>query len=194
MEIGNHISKYRKQKNLSQEELAEKIYVSRQTISNWERNKNYPDIHSLLMLATLFEVSVDELVKGDLEEMEKEIEQSKIQTFNRYGVVLTILMMLMIFSAMPLIYFWDWIGFGIWAIIALVTLWVAFRVEKLKKQNDIQTYKEIEAFMNGKTLDHKNRIIEQAKAPYQKLLLAIGSAFIALLVCVLMMSLLKLIG
>lgn len=194
MEIGNHISKYRKQKNLSQEELAEKIYVSRQTVSNWERHKNYPDIQSLLMLATLFEVSLDELVKGDLEEMEKEIEQSKIQTFNRYGVVLTILMMLMILSAMPLAYFWDWIGFGIWAIIALVTLWVAFRVEKLKKQNDIQTYKEIEAFMNGKTLDHKNKIIEQAKAPYQKILLAIGSAFIALLVCALMMSLLKFIG
>ena len=36
--------------NLSQEELAEKIYVTRQTISNWENDKSYPDIHSLLLL------------------------------------------------------------------------------------------------------------------------------------------------
>lgn len=44
----------------SQEELAEKIYVSRQTISNWETAKNYPDIHSLLRLSSLFNVSLDQ--------------------------------------------------------------------------------------------------------------------------------------
>lgn len=49
MQISAQIKKYRAALQLSQEELAEKIYVSRQTISNWETEKNYPDIHSLLL-------------------------------------------------------------------------------------------------------------------------------------------------
>ena len=47
MELNTQIKKYRTELNLSQEELAEKVYVTRQTISNWETGKSYPDIHSL---------------------------------------------------------------------------------------------------------------------------------------------------
>ena len=47
MELNAQIKKYRTEFNLSQEELAEKVYVTRQTISNWETGKSYPDIHSL---------------------------------------------------------------------------------------------------------------------------------------------------
>ena len=43
------------------------MFVSRQTISNWENNKSYPDIHNLLMMCNLFNVSLDDLVKGDVE-------------------------------------------------------------------------------------------------------------------------------
>ena len=63
MELSTQIRKYRTQMNLSQEELAERIYVTRQSISNWENGKNYPDIHSLLLLSTLFCVSVVLLIK-----------------------------------------------------------------------------------------------------------------------------------
>ena len=73
MEIGEQIKKYRTEMGLSQDRLAEKIFVSRQTISNWENNKNYPDVKSLLLLSCLFNVSLDILVKGDLEEMKEEI-------------------------------------------------------------------------------------------------------------------------
>ncbi len=48
MEVGAQIKKYRSNMGISQEELAEKVYVSRQTVSNWETGKNYPDIHSVL--------------------------------------------------------------------------------------------------------------------------------------------------
>ena len=54
MKIGKQIRKYRTEMELSQDELAEKIFVSRQTISNWENNKNYPDVKSLLLLSSLF--------------------------------------------------------------------------------------------------------------------------------------------
>ena len=44
MELGKHIRKYRNDLSLSQDELAEKVFVSRQTISNWENDKSYPDV------------------------------------------------------------------------------------------------------------------------------------------------------
>ena len=71
MELNAQIKKYRMKLNLSQEELAEKIYVTRQTISNWENEKSYPDIHSLLLLGSLFNVSLDKLIKGDIEIMKE---------------------------------------------------------------------------------------------------------------------------
>ncbi len=57
MELGNQIKKYRNELEISQEKLAEKIYVSRQSVSNWENDKNYPDINSLIRLSEVFSVS-----------------------------------------------------------------------------------------------------------------------------------------
>ena len=76
---------------LSQEELAEKVYVTRQTVSNWENGKSYPDIHSLLLLSSLFEVSLDELVKGDIELMKKEISKKDMDLHNFYGNAFSII-------------------------------------------------------------------------------------------------------
>lgn len=59
MELGNQIKHYRNEGNLSQEALAEKVYVSRQTVSNWENDKSYPDVKSLLLLSEVFHTSLD---------------------------------------------------------------------------------------------------------------------------------------
>ena len=75
MELSIQIKKYRTELHLSQEELAEKVYVTRQTISNWENEKSYPDIHSLLLLSSLFNVSLDQLIKGDIEKMKEIISE-----------------------------------------------------------------------------------------------------------------------
>ncbi len=80
MELHTQIKKYRSNLNLSQEELAEKVYVTRQTISNWENNKNYPDIHSLLLLSSIFHISLDQLVKGDIDIMRQEISEAELKT------------------------------------------------------------------------------------------------------------------
>ena len=77
MELNAQIKKYRTEFNLSQEELAEKVYVTRQTISNWENGKSYPDIHSLLLLSSLFNVSLDQLIKGDVETMKEIINEDE---------------------------------------------------------------------------------------------------------------------
>ena len=71
MNLSKQIKKLREEAGYSQEELSEKIYVSRQTISNWENERSYPDIHNLLLLSVLFNVTLDELVKGDVETMKK---------------------------------------------------------------------------------------------------------------------------
>lgn len=77
MDISNQIKTRREAMGLSQEQLAEKLYVSRQTISNWERDKTYPDVQSLLMLSILFDTSIDTLVKGDVTVMEEAVERDR---------------------------------------------------------------------------------------------------------------------
>ncbi|MBO4953782.1 MAG: helix-turn-helix transcriptional regulator [Clostridia bacterium] len=64
MNLGEHIQQYRKESRLSQEELAEKVGVSRQAVSKWESNQSVPDLEHILTMSELFGVSVDELLKG----------------------------------------------------------------------------------------------------------------------------------
>ncbi|BGE81260.1 NINE protein [Staphylococcus petrasii] len=63
--VGERIRNLRKSKKMSQEKLAEKLNVSRHSISNWEREVSYPDMHSLVEMTELFGVSLNQLVKGD---------------------------------------------------------------------------------------------------------------------------------
>jgi len=185
LELNTQIRKYRAGMKLSQEELAEKVYVTRQTISNWENGKSYPDIHSLLLLGSLFNVSLDQLIKGDIEIMKEEIKEVEINKLNRYGTIFTILLVVTIISAVPLVLWFDVYGMAAGVILFGVTMYFALKVEKVKKENDVQTYKEIVAFTEGKRLDEIDKIQESGKRLYQKILLALGSALIALAVCLL---------
>ena len=65
MEIGKNILKIRKDNNLTQDDLAEKYYVTRQTISNWETGKSYPDLETLVKISDDFNISLDILLKED---------------------------------------------------------------------------------------------------------------------------------
>ena len=65
MEFNEKIQELRKQKGLTQEELAEKLYVSRTAISKWESGRGYPNIESLKAIAKFFSVTVDELLSTD---------------------------------------------------------------------------------------------------------------------------------
>lgn len=64
MEFNNRLYELRKQRGLSQEELASRINVSRQTVSKWEVGDSTPDMEKLIALSDLFEVSLDELMLG----------------------------------------------------------------------------------------------------------------------------------
>ena len=183
MELSIQIKKYRTELHLSQEELAEKVYVTRQTISNWENEKSYPDIHSLLLLSSLFNVSLDQLIKGDIEKMKEIISEQEIKKFNYYGSIYTVHLAVLIISAVPL-FMWlgryAYIPFGI---LFIITMYWALKVEKLKKKNDIQTYKEIVAFTEGKKLDELHKAVEVGKRPYQNILKVIISAGVTAMIC-----------
>ncbi len=74
MEIGKKLKDARISSGFTQENVAEKINVSRQTISNWENEKSYPDIISVIKLSDLYSISLDNLLKGDnkmIEHLEK---------------------------------------------------------------------------------------------------------------------------
>ena len=75
MEIGKKLKEAHQMSGLTQENVAEKLNVSRQTISNWETEKFYPDILYVLQLSDLYQVSLDELLKGD-ERMIQHLEDS----------------------------------------------------------------------------------------------------------------------
>ena len=75
MKIGVKLKEARLQAGLTQENVAEEIQVTRQTISNWETEKSFPDIVSVIKLRTLYNISLDKLLKGD-EEMIEHLEKS----------------------------------------------------------------------------------------------------------------------
>ena len=185
MELGKQIRMYRQEAQLSQEELADRVYVSRQTISNWENDKSYPDVNSLVLLSEVFHISLDKLIKGDIDVMKEAIKKEEVEKMKQYGTIYTILLIATVVAAVPL---FMWIGtwaFIPWGIIFASAMYFAFKIERLKKDNDIQTYKEIVAFSEGKRLDDIQKQREIGKRPYQKIFLVIGSAMIAFVACIL---------
>ena len=109
--------------------------------------------------------------------MKNEINKNEVKEFNTWAWVMTGLMLIMIISPVPLFSAGP-IGIVIWAAIVAVTLAVCVKVEKLKKSYNIQTYKEISAFMDGKPLDE----IEAERKKYttfQKVMFGVFSGIVA---------------
>ncbi len=84
MNIGERIQKLRKENGYSQEQLAERLNLSRQTISKWELNQSSPDLDILVRLSELFEVSTDYLIKGTTEDQEVFNEKKKRDMGNKW--------------------------------------------------------------------------------------------------------------
>ncbi len=96
MFFGDKLKKEREKKGWSQEYLATKIHVSRQSVSKWETGKNYPSIGVIIDLSDLFGITIDELLRSDEELKEKIIQDSKGSTdLNWKSYLLTSLGILM---------------------------------------------------------------------------------------------------
>ena len=82
MNIGNQISAIRKERQLTQEQFGALFHVTRQTVSNWENEKSYPDLQTLIDISNQFEISLDTLIKEDskmVKTMDKEIVLGKMK-------------------------------------------------------------------------------------------------------------------
>ena len=177
MELGKKIKYYRNEKAVTQ------VFVSRQTISNWENDKSYPDINSILLLSEVLDVPIGNLIKGDVEQMKDEINTGEVREIKIYSTMMQVFLLLAVVLLIPLIKL-----IGLYALIPCFGLWgcgmaSAIKVEKIKKNNDVQTFKEIVAFTEGKRLDELKKLEERAKRPYQKILSVIATILITVLIC-----------
>lgn len=190
MEIEKNIKKYRNLKGYSQEDLAEKVLVSRQSISNWETGKTYPDIYSLLRLSETFEISLDSLVKGDIEMIGKEIKEDDIRKFSKLAFWYELFLVIAIVSCYPLVKYFRWVGLGLFMILMTIAMVLAIKLDRIKKKQNIQTFREIQMFLEGKRLDEIEAARESGKRNYQTVIVAILVAAISFAIFVLMKQIL----
>ena len=185
MEIGKTIKQHRTELGWSQEVLAEKAYVSRQTVSNWETEKSYPDVHSLLILSDLFGVSLDELIKGDVAVMKEQVKSKDIRTFKKLQLIGVLGILLLIVTGVPLLEYGGAVGGVVWGALAVGVFLAWHRFEQIKSENDVQTYREVLAFVNGDTLDDIEKEKEAKKRRSLKILeiIVAAQAIIMLIVC-----------
>lgn len=81
MGLSDNLRALRKQKGYSQEQLAERLNVSRQAVSKWESNNGYPEMESLIILSELFDCSIDDLLKSDLTQHDPSAKQAYDQHY-----------------------------------------------------------------------------------------------------------------
>lgn len=131
MDIGSKLKTARSDAKFTQEEIAEKLGVSRQTISNWENSKSYPDIISVIKLSDIYSITLDALLKED-ENMIKHLDETTniVKSKNRLRNVLLISVYIAIWVACILFY-WVFSGptdamvyslFVFWGILPVTSL------------------------------------------------------------------------
>ena len=139
MNIGNKIKNAREENKLTQTQASESLMVSRQTISNWENGKSLPDILSVIRMSELYQISLDELLKGDkamMDKIEKDIEisktEKKIIKYAWISILVGVIILILdnVFEGNPIIEFLG--GATPWILLALTFL---FWILSLNKQN-----------------------------------------------------------
>ncbi|MFT8460044.1 MAG: helix-turn-helix transcriptional regulator [Liquorilactobacillus ghanensis] len=187
MKLGLQIKKYRSDYNYSQEELSEKLFVSRQTISNWENDKSYPDVQSLLLLSSIFDISLDQLVKGDLLVMKNVVQNNQnIKKGNLYSWIMILSFLLTAVSIGPLLLSDNLILQFIPFILLIPAVYCDFVLELLNKSADIKTYSEILAYTQGKNVDELRKQRNQTSYFFEQI--GIFVIFITLFVGVCLLS------
>lgn len=142
MDIGIKIKNARIKARLTQEQAAEALGVSRQTISNWENNKTYPDIVSVVKMSDLYNISLDHLLKEEksMSDYLGYLEESTnvVKSRNKFSELITIVVYLAIW-ALSLIVFWlftsgsDAMGFGVmfmWVLLPVTTFVISLLIGK----------------------------------------------------------------
>ncbi|MDE1549494.1 helix-turn-helix domain-containing protein [Jeotgalibaca caeni] len=139
MDIGSRLKEGRMKKNLTQQEAADQLNVSRSTISSWENERTYPDLESLISLSDLYEQSLDELLREDQKVVENITSETKKSKRRKY----IILGLLLFFIPLTLI-----LGYQGW------------------RNNKVMNPHNVEDFvvsLNGESLNNKSVVTLQVK-------------------------------
>ncbi len=191
MEISEQIRQRRAAAGLSQEELAERIYVTRQTLSNWETGKTYPDLNSLLRLGDVFHVSLDELVKGDIAAMEEEIKKEDTSGFEKENrILLVLLAVIFVLGVVQIL--WDSVFSILVQVLDIALLiWYAYRVDKLQSKYAVSSCRQIIGFLKGKQLDELASEAEKENRRCRRIVLTHAVLFTVLILIVIADALLN---
>lgn len=160
MELSRQLKTRREEQGLSQDEVAKAIFVSRQTISNWETDKTYPDVQSLLLLSQRYDTSIDELVRGDAGRIQQVVERDsrkmRLLSYGMIGFSLLAFLFLLGFSlAWPEPSSFARMSKGniaggvTFIVLYAIGFGMAIAIDRLKKKHDIVTYREIDRFLKG---------------------------------------------
>lgn len=160
MELSRQLRMKREKHGLSQDEVAKTIFVSRQTISNWENDRTYPDVQSLLMLSQIYDTTVDELIQGDIVIMQQAIKDDsrkmRLLSYGMIGFSVLAFLFLLVFSLV-----WqepsgfarmskgNIAGTATFIVLYAIGFGMAIAIDRLKKKHDIVTYREIDRFLKG---------------------------------------------
>lgn len=143
MRIADKIKNARIQKGYTQEQVAENLLVSRQTISNWENGKSLPDIISIIKMSELYELSLDEMMKGDnalLKKVERDVgavkAEKRLIKFAWISIVIAIILMILgeIIEGNPVIDFMN--GALPWILLGLMLLFAILYLNKEEKDKE----------------------------------------------------------
>lgn len=96
MNIGKRIYEIRQQQNITQEQLASDLAISRQAVSKWESGKAIPDIENLMYISNLYDVSLDELIKGDDKVGEKIVADASAKKWHKLSILFFVALLIYI--------------------------------------------------------------------------------------------------
>lgn len=122
MTIGEILKEKREQLGYTQKEVAQKLYVSRQTVSNWEIGKTYPDIEKLLNLSDFYGLSLDELIKEDYRMVDKLKRDTYEQKIRVYGFLSEQLSAMILGSILTCLFFGVHFSMLVQIILIVLTL------------------------------------------------------------------------
>lgn len=148
--IGLFLASLRKEKKLTQANLAELLNVTPQAISRWETGESIPDIKSLSLLSTFYEVSIDEIIKGEKENKEKRVihnssyyDMNKLKKNNLIVIGISLISIILFFG-ITLAFYNETIGFTVQLILLVISSLIFIfgfnDYESRNRDNDIKSY------------------------------------------------------
>ncbi|MGX7200641.1 helix-turn-helix domain-containing protein [Enterococcus nangangensis] len=130
MDVGERLKERRGQLHLTQEEVAEKMAISRQTISNWENGRSYPDIERMVRLSELYQLSLDELLKGDQQLVNHLQAETNVQRWLKIFVGLLLLNVVLMVSLLCVSPMGTGLFYLLFACIGVLTLTIFYLIIK----------------------------------------------------------------